>query len=62
MGLDSLTFAGANGVGPGLAELAYARGEPGAAWAGGCLPGCASAAALARFRERPGSSGARPPR
>ena len=30
MGLDSLTFAVANGVGPGLAELAYARGEPGA--------------------------------
>ena len=50
MGLYSLTFAVANGIGPWLGVLACAQAGPGAVWAGCFLLGCASAAALGRFR------------
>ena len=49
MGLYSLAFAAANGLGPWLGVLAYAHLGAGPVWAGCLLLGCASAAALARF-------------
>lgn len=50
MGMFAFTFALGTAVGPWLGVLAYTRGGPGLAWGGCFVLGCASAAALARFR------------